>query len=162
MRRIKKRRYSLETIVMSLIFVPPLGFLLLWITARTRRTRIIVLTAFVLFAVGVTGAFVKSGRYSRLKDHSIPQEGFDVSHDSRGRYVTKEILPFERQIFREVVREMRRTQPESIPSQSELIPIETAEPERKAFERVADRHDLYYDDVKGIYLKVTTQLVGAE
>jgi len=162
MKRKKKRRYSLETLVLSLIFVPPLGFLLLWITARSRRTRAIVLVCLALFMALGTAVYLKAGIRSYFQEPEVPPEGFDISHDSRGRYVTEKVLPFEWTIFQDVIREMRRIQPEYRVPEDELLPIEAVQPERKAFEIVADRHDMYYDEVKGIYLKVTTQLARGQ
>lgn len=162
MKRKKKRRYNLETIVLSLIFVPPLGFFLLWITARSRRTRGIVLASFVLFLALAAGVFFKSGMYSRLRGPSIPSSGFDITHDSRGRYQTQEILPFERTIFSEVVREMQRIPPDYGGPKAEPLSMEAVQPEYKAFEIIASRRDMNVDDVKGIYLKVTTQLASGE
>jgi len=143
---------------MSLILVPPLGFFLLWITARTWKTRIIVLAAFLLFAAGAAGAIIKSGIYGKLTDHSVPASGFDIAHDDRGHYTTKRILPYEWQIFREVVGEMRKTKPGMAVYRRDHLTVETAEREREVFERVAGRHDMYYDDVQGIYIKVTNLL----
>lgn len=161
MRRTKKRRYNLETIVLSLIFLPPLGFFLLWSTARTRKSRMIVTVAFVVFLAVATGAFFKL-IYPRLKGPVIPPEGFDITYDSRGRYNTGKILPFEWTIFTEVVREMRHLQPEHTVPKGEINSIEMVQPEYKAFEMVADKHDMNIDNVKGIYVKVTTQLSQAD
>lgn len=159
MRRKKKRRYSLETIVLSLIFVPPLGFFLLWTKARSRRGKLIVATAFLLFLALATGAFFRFEVSSRLKGPGIPPEGYDISHDDRGRYVNPEIQPLEWTIFAEVVREIRHLkQSDTSSADNEIMSIDTLRPDYKAFEKVADRHDMSYEDVKGIYLKVTTQL----
>lgn len=161
MRRTKKRRYSLETIVLSLILLPPLGFFLLWSTARTRKSRMIFTVAFVVFLAVATGAFFKLV-YPRLKGPVIPAEGFDITYDSHGRYHAGKVLPFEWTIFIEVVREMRHLQPEHTVPKGDINSIEMVQPEYKAFESVAERHDLSIDDVKGIYIKVTNQLSQAD
>lgn len=159
MRRKKKRRYSLEVIVPSLIIVPPLGFFLLWLRARTRKGKIAVIVAFVIFSALATGAFFKIGVYARLKGPAIPESGFDITHDSRGRYETPKVLPFEWMIFSEVVREMRRLQPEYTIPDADTTSMEMIQPEYLAFEKVAGEHDMYPGDVKGIYLKVTSVLM---
>ena len=160
MRRKKKRSYSMETIVLSLIILPPLGFFLLWGKARTRRSKSIVIIAFLVFLALVAAALFMLDIPSRLKGPVIPPEGFDITYNSRGGYNTPKILPFEWKIFNEVVQEMRRLQPEYTVPDTDILSIEMVQPEYKALERVTDRHDMEYEDVKGIYLKVSTQLAG--
>ena len=155
MKRKKKRRYSLETLVLSQL-VPPLGFFRLWTIARTRRTKGIVLVCFVLVMALATVVIFKTGVYSRFKKPEAPVEGYDITHDERGNYRTQEILPFERTIFHEVVVEMRRIQPQFTIPNADLFTIEMVQPEYQAFVIVATRHGMDQDEVKGIYLKVTT------
>ncbi len=161
MRKKPKTWYRLRIILLALVIVPPLGLFMLWRSPRSLRAKVAGSVAFLLFlAVGYT-TVMETGIYARFTQTEDPAWGYDVSYDSRGRYRTPRILPLEREVFNGVVHEMRTLQAEYTISDEEITSIEMAQPEAKAFEIVAEQHEeLTYDEVKAIYLKVSTLLVG--
>ena len=156
MRRAKPRS-NLLRVVLALIILPPLGLFMLWRSPRVLRVKIIISIIFVLLAGGAVAGIIKSGILGGAQE---PPGGYDVTLDSRGRYRTQEIFPFERTIFNAVVREMRKLPAEHVSINDELTSLEMVQPERKAFQKVANRYGLDYEDVEAIYIKVSSQLRG--
>lgn len=152
--------YSFRLIIPTLIVIPPLGFVLLWRSPRTQRAKA---AASVLFLVFLTTAFVgtvQTGLYTRYVQHRQPPgDVFDVRMDSRSNYVSAEILPYERQIFAAVVRQMRIRQERATGDiHSEIDDIDAISPGTRAFRAVADEYNLDYEDVRKVYRKVSSLL----
>lgn len=158
MRKRTRPWYRLRLIVLALLVVPPLGLVMLWKSPRTLRAKIIVSVAFVLFVSIAFGVAVKTRLYERFQAPEIPIGGYDVTRDSRGRYHNPRILPFELEVFSAVVKEMRRLQPAHTVPDEEITSIYMVQPEAEAFEIVAEKKGLDSQEVKAIYLKVSTLL----
>jgi len=146
-------------IVLGLVILPPLGLFMLWRSSRTLRVKIVVSTVLVLVVGAAVVGLAEVANHKRLAAEDVPPSGFDVTYDSRGHYRNNRILPLERDVFNAVVSEMRRPQPMQAVPPGEIVSEEMVHPEAKAFEVVADRFGLDYEDVKAIYLKVSVQLV---
>jgi hypothetical protein len=158
----RKRRtwYRLKTIVLALLILPPLGLFLLWRSPRSRRAKIVVTLIFVLLVTGAGAAFVKSGLYGNWANPPMPASGFDVTRDRQGRYQIERVLPFERQIFNEVVREIKKLSESTNWTSEKGVNIYSADPETIAFNRIGQRHGLDPEDVGAIYMKVSSGLTG--
>lgn len=160
MKKKKNPWYSFRLIIPALIIIPPLGLVLLWKSPRSPRAKAV---ASILFLVFLTGAFVgavQGGLYARYIEHGQPPaDVFDVRMDSRSNYVSVEILPYERQIFAAIVRQMRVNQERSAADMhAEIVDIESISSGTKAFRAVADEYNLDYEDVRKIYRKVSSLL----
>lgn len=160
MKKKKNPWYSFRLIIPALIIIPPLGLVLLWKSPRTPRAKA---AASVLFLVVLTAAFVgavQTGIYARYVEHKQPPgDVFDVRMDSRNNYVAAEILPYEREIFAAIVRQMRVNQERAaVDIHSDIVDIDSISPGTKAFRVVADEYNLDYEDVRKIYRKVSSLL----
>ena len=156
----KKRRkwYGLKIIVPALLILPPLGLYLLWRSPRSNRVKVFV-TVVLILLVGVGRvAYVKSGIYEKWAEPPIPESGFDVTRDSRGGYEIERILPLERKVFNDAVKEMRRTSKDPSWTSLQGVSIYTADPESRAFSIIAKRYGLDTSEVELIYMKVSSRL----
>lgn len=148
-------RDSFWLVIPLVVIIPPVGLALLWTSRHSVRVKTIVCAIFVLLAAGTTVGVLKSGV---LGQSPIPPGGYDVSVDERGYYRTGRILPFEQEIFSAVVKEMSGSQVvDAVPQGEPAIP-EDVDPQAQAFRKVAVHYGLEYEDVKAIYLKVSSYL----
>lgn len=156
--RKKSPWFTLKTIVPALLVLPPLGLVLLWRSPHSKRMKIAVSTVFAVLLIVASAAVVRSGLHEDWLHPRIPASGFDVSRDSRGHYKIKRVLPLERQVFNEVVRQVRALSAETNWTSQRGEGVYSADPETLAINRVARRHNLDPDDVSMIYLKVSGSL----
>ena len=120
--------------------------------------KIAVSAVFAVLLIAASAAVVRSSLHEDWLHPRIPASGFDVSRDSRGHYMTKRVLPLERQIFNEVVRQVRALSAETNWTSQRGEGVYSADPETIAVNRVAQRHGLDPEDVAMIYLKVSGSL----
>lgn len=157
--RINKRWYKLKTIVPALLVLPPLGLFLLWISPkRTRKAKIAITLVFVLLLAGTGAAIIATGYYKNWQEPPVPESGFDVFRTDRGAYRIARVLPFERDIFDEVVKELRKIQKRDGMSYAQTEASEIDDPVAMAVAIVAERHGLDAIDVQAIYTKVSSKL----
>jgi len=156
----KKRRkwYGLKTLVPALLILPPLGLYLLWISPRSNRVKVFVTVVLILLLGVGRVAYVKSGIYEKWAEPPIPESGFDVTRDARGRYEIERILPLERKVFNDAVREIKRASKDPSWTSLQGEAIYAADPESRAFSTVGRRYGMDPLDVELIYMKVSSRL----
>jgi len=153
--------HRLWLIIPALVLVSPLGLALLWTSPRKTRAKIIGTAIFLALLIGAVGGVVNTGLYKALLHNDGPIGLYDTSLNSRGRYNTPEVLPYEREVFVAVVREARRIKG-TLPPAEEALSIEHIVPEAKAFEIVAEEKQIPVKDVEEIYLKVSRLITKKE
>lgn len=154
----KTRWYKLNIVLPALLVVPPLGFFLLWMSPRSRKFKTTLSVVVVLLFAAAAGVMWQTEYYKNFMPQSVPASGFDVERDGRGHYRIDRVLPFERQIFNEVVEEMRRLQKEQGPSYSQTEARAMEDPETKAVDIVAVRNSLDGSEVEAIFMKVSSKM----
>lgn len=159
MRRKNKWWHSLKLIVPAMLVLPPLGFLMLW-KSRRRPIHKIVVSVLVLavLAVSVVAA-VRTDVYGRMFPPEIPPTSYDVRTDSRGRYINTNISELEREVFNQVVYELRHVSTR-IPTAGEELTADMVFHENAVYELVAYEHDLEPEDVRDIYMKVSLLMMS--
>ena len=149
-----KRPYDLQSLILALVFIPPLGLFRLWKSARTLRFKTLMTAVVVLLAACVLTIAFKPGF---LYKPANPR-AFDVRIDDRGYYINPQLLPFEQDIFRKVVKEMRLIKLQKRFEPPETVYVDEIQPDEVVFKNVAAAQNMDYDAVKAIYLKVASQL----
>lgn len=151
-------RRPLWQIILLLVVLPPIGLLVLWRSSHRLLVKsmwtvvTICLIAAVLFGISKAG-------YAPWSKKEIPPSGIAVEKNERNRYVIPEILPREREIFNEVVEEMRKMPASFDPDARDITTYDPAQPRSYAFEAVAERHGLDPETVAAVYRKVSTKLI---
>jgi hypothetical protein len=160
MKKKKQPWYSFRLIIPALLVMPPLGFVLLWKSPRTRRAKAVVSVLFLAFLITAFAGAVRTGIYAKYVEAKQPSDDvFDVRMDSRSNYMSHEVLPFERKVFAAVVSQMRSNHdPQKIDFSRDIVDIDTVSAGTKAFEAVGDEYGLDYEDVRKIYRKVSSLL----
>ena len=153
----KQPWYSFRLIIPALVFLPPLGLVLLWKSPRTLRTKAAVSVLLLVFLTSAFAGAIRTGRYADYIESRHPgKDVFDVRIDSRNHYLSQEVLPFERKIFAAVVRKMRSDQDDGrVDVQMDIVDIESVGTGTRAFRAVGDEYGLDYEDVQKIYRKVS-------
>jgi hypothetical protein len=149
---------NFNLLLAALLLVPPVGLLLLWMSPRSRGYKVMVTVATVLFFAALAGVVWVTGYYEELIEPSVPATGFCYDRDHQGHYRIDRVLPLERKIFNEVVREKRRNQAELETSLDQTVDRTSDDPETRAIGTVAERHNLDTTDVQAIFMKVSSKL----
>jgi hypothetical protein len=140
--RKKNPLHNFNLILAALLLVPPVGMLLLWMSPRSRGYKVTVTVATILFFATLAGIAWVTGYYEEIFEPPVPPSGFCYDRDNQGHYRIDRVLPLERQIFNEVVREKRRYQKEMGTSFGQVEARMMDDPETKAIATVAERHSL--------------------
>lgn len=151
---------NFNLLVAALLLVPPLGMLLLWMSPRSRAYKATVTVATILFFAALVGVAWVTGYYQEMIEPPVPASGFCYDRDRQGHYRIDRVLPFERQIFNEVVREKRRYEKETGSSFSQTVGGMIDDPETKAIAAVAERNDLDTTDVQAIFMKISAKMAS--
>jgi len=142
-----------------MLILPPLGFFMLWKSRRRPIHKIVVsVLVLVVLAVGVVAA-VRMDVYGRMFPPEIPPTTFDVRTDSRGRYINRNISELEREIFNQVVHELRQ-RGTRIPRAGEELTADMVFQEYAAYEMVAYENGLEPEEVRDIYMKVSLLMMS--
>ena len=156
--RNKNRLRNFNLILAALLLVPPVGLLLLWMAPRSRGYKATVTVVTILFFAALVGVAWVTGYYQEIIEPPVPASGFCYDRDNQGHYRIDRVLPFERQIFNEVVREKWRYQTEMGSSFSQTVVRMMDDPETRAIAAVAERHNLDTIDVQAIFMKISSKM----
>ncbi|MBP6963043.1 MAG: hypothetical protein KBC96_01405 [Armatimonadetes bacterium] len=160
--RKKQPWYSFWLILPALVVFAPLGLFMLWKSPRKSRAKAVLTILYAFFLTAGLVWAVKTDFYGRYIDRTPPPEDvFDVRLNSRNRYVTPEVMPFEGRVFAAVVKEMRSERPGlDVDMNRDIVDVESLGTHTRAFETVAEQYNLDSDDVQRIYRKVAFLLAG--
>lgn len=129
------------------------GLALLWLVSRPFKTKF---TTTIVYAVALLG--IGMMMLPSLRREPVPMSGYNVAQNDRGYFISKRVFPKERDVFNQVALAMddvRANGPKvQGVSASEIMLKNTA----TAYDKVAQQTGIPVDDVKLIYLKVSSNL----
>lgn len=160
--RKKTRRFKLNIVLWALVLLPPLGLFLLWRAPRSWRYKTALTVAAFLFYALLAGAAWKAGFYDDYVEPPVPASGYCIERNQRGHYRIDRVLPFEREIFQEVVEQERKYTKETGASPSQADSEELDDPESRAITTVADNHGMDSTEVLAIFMKVSSKMVKSK
>jgi hypothetical protein len=154
----KKLNRPLWQIIPLMVVLPPVGFVVLWRSSHKALTKYLCSAIIICLICGGIAGISKAG-YGPWGKKKIPPSGIAVEMDKRNRYIIPEILPREREIFNEVVKEIHNVPPSFDPDARDITTYDPSEPRSYAFEAVAKRTGLDPKTVAAVYRKVSMQLI---
>lgn len=159
MRKTKVWQWML-LILPALVIMPPLGLVMLWKSPRVLKDKIGVTIIFLIIWAGAGVGALKSNYYG-LRPLPVPECGYNIELDSRGRYVDPRILPHEKDIFDEVIKEnerFKKKDPFYVPNSAAVESASMILADGRAYKVVADREGIDVEDVASIHRKVSMKL----
>lgn len=151
-------RRPLWQMIFLLVVLPPVGLLVLWRSSQRLFAKSMWTGVTICLIVGVLFGIGKAG-YAPWSQKEIPPSGIAVEKNERNRYVIPEILPRERKIFNEVVKEIHKMPASFDPDARDITTYDPSQPLGYVFEMVAERNGLDPETVAAVYRKVSMKLI---